>query len=329
MKKILLTIGLVLSLVGLAGVRAQDIISDEDTIFSSPEIDGTICYIEYNPPQGHPFLVTTNPPDIVIGDGMGFAPEILRWSGRGYISFDQTNVPENITIQNATLKIYQFESMGNNVEGRFPVWDVPGGDTLFCIVDHINYGDSLDSLDWSAGDEGDPQTLNSNIGIISKDSAIGWKTLEVTPYVQDDVNSKRGRSQFRIRFPIIWDGYDNDWLRFYSGDYPTNKPCLIINYKIGIEEKKRNLQLNLNILTSSQGITVNYSLPFRSKVVLKIYDLLGREIRTLVNENKTEGDYRVIWDGKNKNSKSASSGIYFCQLVTKNFEVTKRVTILR
>ena len=187
MRKTLLTICLVLSLIGLARVRA-DIFSKEDTIFSSPEMDGEIYILENIILQDTSLYVGSELKNIDVGDWVSLIPEYGQGAARGYISFNLTNLPESVKIQEATLKICQWKSAGDGVEGCFPVWDVPGGDTLFCILDHIDYGDSLDTLDWTAGDEGDPQTLHSNIGFISKDSIIGWKTLDVTQYIQADIN---------------------------------------------------------------------------------------------------------------------------------------------
>jgi hypothetical protein len=55
--------------------------------------------------------------------------------------------------------------------------------------------------------------------------------------------------------------------------------------------------------------TIRYSLPVKSRVSMKIYDLLGREIVTLVNEVKSAGTYSVQFNAGN-----LSSGMYFCRL---------------
>ena len=47
---------------------------------------------------------------------------------------------------------------------------------------------------------------------------------------------------------------------------------------------------------------------------LKIYDILGNEITTLVNEEKPAGTYEVIWNGKNNFGNNVSSGIYFVRI---------------
>lgn len=70
--------------------------------------------------------------------------------------------------------------------------------------------------------------------------------------------------------------------------------------------------------------TVSYQIPERGFVSLKIYDILGREVVTLVNEEKPVGSYEVQFNGT-----SLTSGIYFYQLSTGNYTDTKKMILLR
>ena len=47
---------------------------------------------------------------------------------------------------------------------------------------------------------------------------------------------------------------------------------------------------------------------------MKIYDILGQEVRTLINENKPAGYHSVVWDGKDNSGQQLSSGVYFYSL---------------
>jgi hypothetical protein len=70
--------------------------------------------------------------------------------------------------------------------------------------------------------------------------------------------------------------------------------------------------------------TINYQLKLSGQVTLKVYDILGREVATLVNEEKPAGTYSVIFDaGK------LSSGIYFFRLKAGNFVETKKMILLK
>ncbi|HCA44062.1 MAG TPA: hypothetical protein DEP28_12515, partial [Bacteroidetes bacterium] len=76
---------------------------------------------------------------------------------------------------------------------------------------------------------------------------------------------------------------------------------------------------------------ISYQIANEGFVTLKIFDLLGREISTLVNEIKTTGIFEISFDGAN-----LSSGIYFYRLEvktkngnTKNFIETKRMVLVK
>lgn len=76
--------------------------------------------------------------------------------------------------------------------------------------------------------------------------------------------------------------------------------------------------------------TIKYSIPnvasgfSLSNVVLKIYDILGREVTTLVNQKQKPGFYEVTWDAGNQ-----TSGVYFYQLVAGDFRETRKMILLR
>ena len=74
---------------------------------------------------------------------------------------------------------------------------------------------------------------------------------------------------------------------------------------------------------------ISYEIGKAEQVSLKIYDILGREVRSLVNGLQRPGVYRLIWDGKNNQGKEVTSGIYFYQLKTGNFSETKKLVLIK
>jgi len=70
--------------------------------------------------------------------------------------------------------------------------------------------------------------------------------------------------------------------------------------------------------------TIEYAVPKISKTTLKIYDILGGEITTLVNEEKHAGIYQIDWDASD-----LSSGIYFYQLKSGDFIQTRKMLLLK
>ena len=70
--------------------------------------------------------------------------------------------------------------------------------------------------------------------------------------------------------------------------------------------------------------TIRFSLPSKSFVTLKVFDLIGREVATLVSEEMSAGSYFKQWNAANM-----SSGIYFYHLHSGTFTETKKLVLLR
>ena len=70
--------------------------------------------------------------------------------------------------------------------------------------------------------------------------------------------------------------------------------------------------------------TIQYQLPARTHVVLKLYDLLGRDVRTLVDERQTAGDHRVTLDASR-----LASGVYFYRLEAGTYRETRKLLLLK
>ena len=70
--------------------------------------------------------------------------------------------------------------------------------------------------------------------------------------------------------------------------------------------------------------TIQYQIPNSGFVTLKVYDILGKEVATLVNEVKTAGTYNVQW-----NASAMPSGTYFYKLTADNFTDVKRMILMK
>lgn len=74
---------------------------------------------------------------------------------------------------------------------------------------------------------------------------------------------------------------------------------------------------------------ISYQLAATSSVTLGVYDVLGREVKTLVHGVGQPGVYSVQWDGTNQRGEAVSSGIYLYQLRTGNFVMTKKMLFVK
>jgi len=75
--------------------------------------------------------------------------------------------------------------------------------------------------------------------------------------------------------------------------------------------------------------TLRYDLPENSLVNITIYDMMGREVKTLVNQSQDAGYRSVIWDATNDYGKPVSAGIYLYQIQTGKHISTKKMVLLK
>jgi hypothetical protein len=103
----------------------------------------------------------------------------------------------------------------------------------------------------------------------------------------------------------------------------------LIDYKIVTDIEVVDKVFSFKLLQNfpnpfNPNTVINYSVPQLSFVILKVYDVLGKEIAALVYEEKSAGDYMVEFNGSN-----LSSGIYFYRMQAGNFSDTKKFILLR
>jgi hypothetical protein len=97
----------------------------------------------------------------------------------------------------------------------------------------------------------------------------------------------------------------------------------------GVEEKENNIPTNFSLAQNypnpfNPATTIEFSLSIQSAVTLKVYDILGKEVATLVNDNLQSGTYKINFNGNN-----LSSGVYFYKIQAGNFEQTKKLLLMK
>ena len=75
--------------------------------------------------------------------------------------------------------------------------------------------------------------------------------------------------------------------------------------------------------------TIKYAIARDENVSLVIYDVAGRQVRTLVDDRQRADVYKVTWDGINNNGQRVASGMYFYKLAAGKFVQTKKMMLLK
>ncbi len=79
----------------------------------------------------------------------------------------------------------------------------------------------------------------------------------------------------------------------------------------------------------NEQTTIPYGLKRDGKVTIIIYDVLGRKIKTLVQQMQPKGQRFVVWDGTNDHGLRVKSGVYFCRFITNRMQQTKKMLLVR
>jgi flagellar hook assembly protein FlgD len=74
---------------------------------------------------------------------------------------------------------------------------------------------------------------------------------------------------------------------------------------------------------------VAYEVPQTAAVEIRVYDVTGRAVRTLVDGTVEPGRYAVTWDGRNDAGEAVGSGVYFCVMDTPAYHATNKMMLLK
>ena len=103
----------------------------------------------------------------------------------------------------------------------------------------------------------------------------------------------------------------------------TRTESEVVNVEINSQPKEYALMQNYPN-PFNPTTTIEYSIPENGNVKLKIYNSLGEEVATLVNEYKTAGNYKINFDAS-----ALPSGIYFYRINANNFSSVKKLILLK
>lgn len=130
-------------------------------------------------------------------------------------------------------------------------------------------------------------------------------------------------------------GYDNT-IRFSANgsDFGNLDEITITSKQITSIEELTTLPTEYQLFQNypnpfNPETVINFSLPEKSFVSLKIYNTLGQEVRTLVEKEFNAGYHSITWDGKDNFSNSITSGIYFYRFNAGRFTAVKKMIFVK
>jgi hypothetical protein len=115
-------------------------------------------------------------------------------------------------------------------------------------------------------------------------------------------------------------GNASEWSNEVVGQYPTGVPGAMPT----VLRLYPNQPNPFNPLT-----TIKYDLPVDGRVTLRIYDIRGALVRTLVDTDLPRGSYQATWDGRDASGRGMASGSYFARLEAGGTVETVRMSLVR
>lgn len=169
---------------------------------------------------------------------------------------------------------------------------------------------------------------NTHTGVAASDDGIHWTRVSEQPVLSGT--------------PGAWDATGP-----YTLDWCEGSDQLLMTYaskgSVGIATSTIELSVELNESSRPTGYvlfqnypnpfnpttTIQYQIPKAERVTIAIYNLLGREVRTLADEMQQPGLHKIVWDGKDRHGRPVSADVYVVQMQAGEFSRSKKIVLLK
>jgi len=231
-------------------------------------------------------------------------------------------------------------------------WPQGNNEDMFCIAYDPN-GDTLWTTQYDGGwgsDAASAIALDQSGSVIVtgySDGGTNYHKADIVTAAYD----RDGKQQWLKRYNCVSNGYDygnavgidrdgSIYVAGQAGSATTGCDFLLMKYVmsgVGVEESRDQAPVQYRLMQNypnpfNPNSEIGFRLPASGQagiadgvhVTLKVYDLLGREVATLVNERKAPGTYTVKFDAG-----EMASGVYFYRLVAGNYIEARKMLLLR
>ncbi|MDH5186595.1 MAG: CapA family protein, partial [candidate division WOR-3 bacterium] len=255
---------------------------------------------------------------------MGSSPIITNLEERIVCYSDSTpyTLYGRIKTQNAdsagiTVRFYRSRTSGYNGSSELDTAIISTTDWTFYYNEFIptngtQYFDIL--LHSAAPESSEGYAWFDNVGIIE------WEAWQ--PF-NPQINIPTPNDFYWIQ--IRTNEQTNNAMLFYE-EIDYNPQVVIADNKV---DKRSIKSFRSYPNPANSNSIIQYNLLKAGKVILKIYNTLGQEVKTLVNGMQAKGQKSIIWDGKDNQGRVLGSGIYFYRLKAGGYEQSKKLILLK
>ena len=234
------------------------------------------------------------------------------WSGAAWVNHDRSTTTYNAIIQdtsdlaqnwtgswvNSTRTQHSYDGQGNRILNVRWTW----GGAAYTKT----YAD----------------TLKNHSGHLSEfvRYVVATDSLERTQYSYDVV--------YDFMLLATYQYYDGGWINVLKTGYEWQDVVLSADSENG--QLPSSFRLAQNYPNPFNPMTViRYSLSQRSRVSIAIFNILGQEVTTLMDDMQSAGIYETTWDGMDRSGQRVGSGIYFYRITAGDFSETRKMVLLK
>ncbi|MHB9030857.1 MAG: FlgD immunoglobulin-like domain containing protein, partial [Candidatus Latescibacterota bacterium] len=243
---------------------------------------------------------------------MGGMPSPFNFLNGMKLTFPEGSLKENITITISVPKFAKVEKDSVIFNGKLltgVTFEVAVNDT---VKSPYYFGKPIEvSLPFKKG-------LMTNLGIKPEDVGMFFASdsgvIEADPGITDtEVDAEDGTATGQVaHFSTIVLA-------------PKSAAPLAVN-----EQAPAAFALSQNVPNPfNPATTISFAVPATGMVRLTVFNVLGQEVRTLVNGQLASGSHSIVWNGRDEMGRAATSGVYFYRLEAGSLTATKKLMLLR
>ncbi|MBN2378176.1 hypothetical protein JXM67_00015 [candidate division WOR-3 bacterium] len=166
--------------------------------------------------------------------------------------------------------------------------------------------------------------------------SLVWQNQQEITFLDWRGNDLDNPYTAEVTFPV-WETPSTDWFRIEcrteleGDDCPENDEEIRTMWPDAAEEKTKMLltfSLQAPRVLKSSECQMSFSLPHISYVEIAVFDVNGRLVKSIVDDEFQPGRYERTWDGLDMNSRKVAAGIYLVRMEAEGFEATRKVVII-
>jgi hypothetical protein len=277
----------------------------------------------------------------VLTDGLLSATTTEKWDGLQWVdvqkitySYDANNMLTQILGQtwsgawvNHDRTTMSYNAFDQDTVDQAQTWTGSWANSTRTQHSYDGQGDPILNVRWTWGGAAYSKTYADTLKWHSGHFVEGVRyvvatdSLDHTQYSYDVV--------YDLLLQEVYQYYDGGWVNVRKAGYSWQQ-VLVVGVDGESDQLPSSFGLSQNYPNPFNPTTViRYSLSQRSRVNIAVFNILGQEVTTLVDETKPAGAYETTWDGTDRSGQRVSSGIYFYRVNAGDFRETRKMILLK